>query len=84
MGNPTNGSCTVACNGVGFTHRQRNGRDEMSNTTAMNNLINESRRLWSLYMSLDQGDAADEICRRYHLCCEAIARRAAQEKAALQ
>ena len=26
---PMNGSCTVACNGVGFTHRQRNGRCKM-------------------------------------------------------
>lgn len=50
-----------------------------TNSIAMQNLINESRRLWSLYMSADQGDAADELSRRYHMCCEAIARRANQE-----
>ncbi len=51
----------------------------MTNTTAMQNLINESRRLWSLYMAADQGDAADQLMRRYHMCREAIARRAEQE-----
>lgn len=53
----------------------------MTNTTAMQNLINESRRLWSLYMSADQGDAADQLMVRYHHIMAAIDRRAQQERA---
>ena len=53
----------------------------MTNTTAMQNLINESRRLWSLYMSADQGDAVDQLMGRYHQIMAAIDRRAQQERA---
>jgi len=53
----------------------------MTNSIAMQNLIKESRRLWALYMSADQGDAADQLARRYHEIIAAIDRRAQQERA---
>jgi len=53
----------------------------MTNSIAMQNLIKESRRLWALYMSADQGDAADQLMNRYHDVMAAIDRRAQQERA---
>jgi hypothetical protein len=39
----------------------------------MNALLNEKARLWSLYMSLDQGPAADCVMYAYHNICDRIA-----------